>query len=62
MALEGINHRVPVRAELERRGHQVVVLGDWSNGRVLAIRTEPDRGLIFGGASPRNETGYAIGW
>jgi gamma-glutamyltranspeptidase / glutathione hydrolase len=52
----------PVREALRRRGHRVEVAGDWSNGRVLAVRTEPERGLIFGGASPRGETGYAIGW
>jgi len=61
LVLEG---RIPeaVREELRRRGHDVEVTGDWSNGRVLAIRTDPRRGLIFGGASPRLETGYAIGW
>ncbi len=59
-----IEGRIPqhVREELARRGHEVVVTGDWANGRVLAIRFDPDRQLIFGGASPRNETGYAIGW
>jgi gamma-glutamyltranspeptidase/glutathione hydrolase len=48
--------------DLRRRGHDVQVAGEWANGRVLAIRTDPERGLIFGGASPRIETGYAIGW
>jgi gamma-glutamyltranspeptidase / glutathione hydrolase len=59
-----VEGRIPeaVRQELERRGHEVVVVGDWANGRVLGIRTDPARGLIFGGASPRLETGYAIGW
>lgn len=59
-----VEERIPeaVRAELERRGHEVVVTGPWSNGRVLAIRTDPARGVIFGGASPRLETGYALGW
>lgn len=52
----------PVRERLRSLGHQVEATGDWSNGRVLAIRTDPERGLIFGGASPRLETGYAIGW
>lgn len=51
-----------VRDQLKRRGHDVLVTGPWSNGRVLGIRIDPDRGLIFGGASPRGETGYAIGW
>ena len=51
-----------VRSQLEQRGHDVQVTGGWPNGRVLAIRTDPQRGLIFGGASPRGETAYAIGW
>ena len=61
VAVEG---RIPpeVRTSLEARGHEVQVGGDWSHGRVLGIRTEPERGLIFGGASPRLETGYAVGW
>jgi gamma-glutamyltranspeptidase / glutathione hydrolase len=59
-----VEARIPaeVRDELARRGHEIVVTGDWANGRVLAIRFDRARGLIFGGASPRNETGYAIGW
>lgn len=59
-----VEGRIPaaVCEALTARGHRVEVTGDWSNGRVLAIRTEPERGLIFGGASPRLETGYAIGW
>jgi len=59
-----VEGRIPesVRAELRQRGHEIVVAGDWANGRVLAIRMDPERGLIFGGASPRLETGYAIGW
>ncbi len=59
-----VEARIPlaVRAELERRGHEIVEVGDWANGRVLAIRADRERGLIFGGASPRGETAYAIGW
>jgi gamma-glutamyltranspeptidase/glutathione hydrolase len=59
-----VEGRIPARVceELARRGHEVVVTGGWQNGRVLGIRFDPDRQLIFGGASPRNETGYAIGW
>ena len=59
-----VEERIPeeVRSELERRGHEMVVAGPWSHGRVLGIRIDSDRGLIFGGASPRGETGYAIGW
>lgn len=54
--------RIPesVREELTRRGHDIVVAGPWSHGRVLGIRTN---GLtIEGAASPRLETGYAAGW
>jgi gamma-glutamyltranspeptidase / glutathione hydrolase len=56
--------RIPeaIREELRRRGHDVHVAGAWANGRVLGIRIDPARGLIFGGASPRLETGYTIGW
>ncbi len=59
-----VEGRIPatVREELARRGHEIEVTGDWANGRVLGIRFDPARGLIFGGASPRLETGYAIGW
>lgn len=52
----------PTLDELRRRGHDVVETGPWSNGRVLAIRTDRESGLMFGGASPRAETGYALGW
>jgi gamma-glutamyltranspeptidase/glutathione hydrolase len=59
-----VEGRIPelVRERLRDLGHRVEATGDWSNGRVLAIRTDPERSLIFGGASPRLETGYAIGW
>jgi gamma-glutamyltranspeptidase/glutathione hydrolase len=61
LVLEG---RIPeaVCSELARRGHEVQVSGDWSHGRVLAIRYDAGRGLIYGGASPRAETGYALAW
>ena len=60
MVVEG---RIPqdVRGELEARGHQVEVAGDWSGGSVLAIRFDADTGLISGAASPRGQS-YAIGW
>lgn len=51
-----------VVGDLRGRGHEVEHVGPWSHGRVLGIRLDPDRGLIFGGASPRNETGFALGW
>ena len=51
-----------VRRALIRRGHEVVVVPQWSNGRVLGARFDADRGIVFGGASPRGETGYAMAW
>jgi gamma-glutamyltranspeptidase/glutathione hydrolase len=47
---------------LEARGHLVRVAGEWSHGRVLGIRYDADSGLMSGVASPRLETGYAMGW
>ena len=46
--------------ELAQLGHEIEVAPAWSNGRVLGIRMED--GLIFGGASARRETAYAMGW
>jgi gamma-glutamyltranspeptidase/glutathione hydrolase len=59
-----VEQRIPaaVREQLERRGHDVRVGGPWSNGRVLGIHYDSESGVIFGGASPRGETGYAMGW
>jgi gamma-glutamyltranspeptidase/glutathione hydrolase len=57
-----VEERIPeaVREELKRRGHDLVVNGPWTHGRVLGIRITG--GLIEGAASPRLETGYAGGW
>jgi len=59
-----IEEAVPLetRVELARRGHDVRTVPAWSHGRVLGICTDIERGLIMGGASPRAETGYALGW
>ena len=56
--------RVPeaVRAGLAERGHEVRVSPPWSHGRCLAIRYDPDSGVMFGGASPRRGESQAIGW
>jgi gamma-glutamyltranspeptidase/glutathione hydrolase len=61
LVLEG---RIPesTRAALREKGHLVQIAGDWSNGRVLAIRFDAKSGLLSGAASPRLETGYAMGW
>ena len=52
-----------VLTELERRGHQVEHLGDWSYsvGGGQGIVVDPDTGSFMGGADPRRD-GYALGW
>jgi gamma-glutamyltranspeptidase/glutathione hydrolase len=49
-------------AELNRRGHQVNVLDDWSwvVGGGQGIVRDPESGAFIGGADPRRD-GYAIG-
>ena len=58
--LEG---RIPsaVGRELRRRGHRIVVDGDWVNGRVTAIYIR-ENGTIEAAASSRDQTPYAIGY
>jgi len=48
--------------ELRKRGHDVQVVKGWSHGRVLGIRYDAGTGVMYGAASPRLETGYAMGW
>jgi gamma-glutamyltranspeptidase / glutathione hydrolase len=48
-----------VATELRERGHDVVVTGDWSLGRVSAVARED--GLLKGAANPRGMQGYAVG-
>ena len=59
MSVEG---RIPdkVRIELQNRGHVVRVTGDWSSQNVLAVMSEG--GVLRAAASPRLESGYAMGW
>lgn len=47
---------------LEARGHDVVVNDGWSHGKCMGIYRDPVRGIIAGGASPRTQIGYALGW
>jgi gamma-glutamyltranspeptidase/glutathione hydrolase len=42
------------------RGHKAELGGDWSEGRLSAVRQEAD-GQIFAGANPRGMQGYAVG-
>lgn len=52
-----------VCAELERRGHRLHLLGDWSPvvGGAQGIMVDADTGSFMGGADPRRD-GYALGW
>jgi len=58
--LEG---RIPseVRRQLKRRGHRIVLEGDWVNGRVTAIHFDKHAGVISAAASSRYQTPYAMG-
>jgi len=58
-----VEDRIPqeVIAELERRGHEVVVTDGWLNGKVMGIRYDEELGIILGGVSPRGNIGYALG-
>ncbi|MCY3736958.1 MAG: gamma-glutamyltransferase [Gemmatimonadaceae bacterium] len=59
-----VESRVPseVLADLERRGHEIHHLGDWSPGvgGGQGIHVDPDSGAFMGGADPRRD-GYALG-
>jgi gamma-glutamyltranspeptidase/glutathione hydrolase len=56
--------RVPegVRQGLERRGHQIDLVGDWSPvaGGAQGITVDEESGSLMGGADPRRD-GYALG-
>ena len=56
--------RVPaeVLEDLKRRGHDLVSSGGWSQGKVMGIRYDLERGVILGAVSPKGNIGYAIGW
>lgn len=60
-----IEDRVPadVRAELQRRGHHVRLLGDysWVVGGGHGVVVDAESGARIGGADPRRD-GYAIGY
>jgi gamma-glutamyltranspeptidase len=53
--------------ELEVRGHHLEVKADWSEGDVLGIAVDLEKGILRGGADPRGEQSrrmpsYALGW
>jgi gamma-glutamyltranspeptidase/glutathione hydrolase len=61
VAIEG---RIPeaVRRRLAEKGHRIQIDGEWSHGRVLAVRLDQERGVICGAASPRAKMAYSVGW
>jgi gamma-glutamyltranspeptidase/glutathione hydrolase len=59
LVLEG-RFGAEVLAALQARGHKAELGGDWSEGRLSAVRQEAD-GQIFAGANPRGMQGYAVG-
>jgi gamma-glutamyltranspeptidase/glutathione hydrolase len=50
-----------VVGELRRRGHDVEVGPDWSEGRLCAVARDPRTGLLSAAANPRGMQGYAVG-
>jgi gamma-glutamyltranspeptidase/glutathione hydrolase len=56
--------RIPayVIEALRERGHDVDVIDAWQNGKCMGIVFDNGRGVIHGGASPRHQIGYAMGW
>jgi gamma-glutamyltranspeptidase/glutathione hydrolase len=57
-----VENRLPkeVVDGLIERGHDVRLVGGWSNGRALAVHKAD--GVLMAGASPRMYTGYAMAW
>ena len=50
-----------VIADLRSRGHDVQVLGPWTQGRISAVANDRRRGLLLAAANPRGMYGYAAG-
>ncbi|MBW8805959.1 MAG: gamma-glutamyltransferase [Catenulisporales bacterium] len=50
-----------VLSGLRSRGHEVVVSGDWSLGRMCVVGRDPERALVRAAANPRGMQGYAVG-
>lgn len=58
LAVEG-RFSAEVLADLERRGHRLVMGPEWSEGRLSAVAREG--GWLRAGANPRGNQGYAVG-
>ena len=59
-----IEDRVPVSVmnELSRRGHEVIEVSGWVNGKVMGIHFDADRGVISGAVVAKGTIGYALAW
>ncbi len=57
-------NRIPAEViqALEGMGHKIRLVDGWVHGKPMGIRYDRERGLILGGAAPKGEVGYAIGW
>ena len=51
-----------VLKDLQQRGHEVVAIDGWANGKVMGVRYDKERGVIHGAAAPKGNIGYAFGW
>ncbi|MHB0874651.1 MAG: gamma-glutamyltransferase family protein [Anaerolineae bacterium] len=51
-----------VLEELRRRGHEMVLVPEWANGKTMAIRYDGASGVISGAVAPKGIIGYAFGW
>jgi len=47
---------------LRQRGHEIVYSGDYAHGKVMGIRYDSERGVIFGAVSRKGTIGYALGY
>lgn len=47
--------------ELRSRGHDVQVIGPWTQGRISAVAHDRARGIFLAAANPRGMYGYAAG-
>ncbi|MDX3746385.1 gamma-glutamyltransferase family protein [Streptomyces sp. AK08-02] len=58
-----VEARMPddVIEELRRRGHDVTIGDDWSEGRLCAVARDPGTGVLSAAANPRGMQGYAVG-
>jgi gamma-glutamyltranspeptidase/glutathione hydrolase len=59
-----LESRIPeeTASALRQKGHIVRMDGEWSHGRMLAIRFDAETGVLAGAATARLDTGYAMGW